>query len=167
MGDLNMRIIGVDPGTAITGYGIVDYIGNKLTPVKYDCIRTSSKLPLYERLKLVYAGITEALRFYRPEHFAVEELFFNKNARTAISVGQARGVILLAAIHQGLVVNEYTPLQVKQAVTGNGRADKEQVQFMVRMLLNLPELPSPDDVADALAVSICHAHNYNGWGGTF
>ncbi len=157
--------MGIDPGTAITGYGIVRYRGNSFQPVDYNCIRTSSKLPLAERLRLLYAGVTEVLRSHRPEHFTVEALFFNKNARTAMAVGQARGVIMLAAAHRGLKVHEYTPLQVKQAVAGNGRANKEQVQFMVKTILNLPEIPRPDDVADALAISICHAHYHTGLGG--
>lgn len=160
-----MLIVGVDPGTAITGYGIVDYRGNKFQPVRYDCIKTSSKLPLSERLRLIYTEINEVLRSYKPEHFAVEALFFNKNTRTAMAVGQARGVVLLAAANRGLEVNEYTPLQVKQAVVGNGKAEKGQVQFMVKRLLNLPEVPRPDDVADALAVGICHAHRYSARGG--
>ncbi|MTI86295.1 MAG: crossover junction endodeoxyribonuclease RuvC [Firmicutes bacterium] len=159
-----MLILGIDPGTAITGYGVVHYQGNKFRPVDYNCIRTSSKLPLAERLRLLYAGITDVLRSYKPEHFSVEALFFNKNTSTAMAVGQARGVILLAAAHWGLEVYEYTPLQVKQAVVGNGSADKGQVQFMVKTILNLPEIPRPDDVADALAISICHAHHRTGWG---
>lgn len=157
-----MRIIGIDPGTAITGYGVIDYLGNKFRPIDYNCIKTSSKLPLPERLQLLYSGISEILRSYRPEHFAVEALFFNKNSRTAMAVGQARGVVLLAAAHWGLQVYEYTPLQIKQAVVGNGRADKRQVQYMVKTILNLPWVPQPDDVADALAVSICHAHHHTG-----
>lgn len=160
-----MLIIGIDPGTAITGYGIVHYWGNKFRPVHYSCIRTSSKMSLAERLGILYAEITEILRSYRPEHFAVETLFFNKNTRTAMAVGQARGVILLAAAHYRLKVHEYTPLQVKQAVVGNGRADKLQVQFMVKAILNLPSIPRPDDVADALAICICHAHHVTGLGG--
>jgi len=160
-----MLIIGIDPGTAITGYGIIHYLGNKFRPVDYNCIRTSSKLPLSERLHILYSEISEILRFYRPEHFAVETLFFNKNTRTAMAVGQARGVVLLAAAHCGLKVYEYTPLQVKQAVAGNGRADKTQIQFMVKTILNLPATPRPDDIADALAVGICHAHHHTGLGG--
>lgn len=159
-----MRILGIDPGTAITGYGVVDYTGNSFHPIDYNCIRTVSQLPLAERLHILYARVTEILRSYRPEHFAVEALFFNKNARTAMAVGHARGVVLLAAAHRDIPVYEYTPLQVKQAVAGNGRADKKQVQFMVKMLLGLKEMPRPDDVADALAITICHAHYHRGLG---
>ncbi|OAT85734.1 crossover junction endodeoxyribonuclease RuvC [Desulfotomaculum copahuensis] len=153
-----MRVLGVDPGTAITGYGVIDVVGNRLTAVAYDCIRTSAGWAMPQRLLYLYRGLQDVLERYRPQHFAIEELFFNKNTRTALAVGQARGVALLAAARSGLLVGEYTPLQVKQAVTGYGRAGKQQVQFMVRSLLCLPAVPRPDDVADALAVAICHAH---------
>ncbi len=157
-----MRVIGVDPGTAITGYGIVDLQGNRLEVVAYDCIKTDAGLAMPLRLQYLYRQLLAVLEFYRPEQCAVEELFFNKNARTALAVGQARGVTLLAAVNAGLEVAEYTPLEVKQAVVGYGRAAKEQVQYMVRALLCLPEIPRPDDVADALAVAICHAHRLGG-----
>ncbi|MCF8010724.1 MAG: crossover junction endodeoxyribonuclease RuvC [Clostridiales bacterium] len=160
-----MRIMGIDPGMAITGYGVIDHYGNKFKALSYDCIKTSSKLSLAARLQSIYSGITEILRSYRPEHFAVEALFFNKNTKTAMDVGHARGVVLLAAAHMSLDVYEYTPLQVKQAVVGYGKADKGQVQFMVKNILNLKDIPRPDDVADALAVGICHAHTYNWPGG--
>ena len=111
--------------------------------------------------KIIYDKINEAIERYRPEHMAIEELFFNDNAKTAIAVGQARGVIVLSAVNHGLKVFEYTPLQVKQAVVGYGRADKKQVQQMTRAILNLNEIPKPDDVADALAIAVCHAHSYN------
>jgi crossover junction endodeoxyribonuclease RuvC len=153
-----MRVIGVDPGTAITGYGIIELQGNRLTVVAYDCITTQAGLPMPFRLQHLYRQLELVLKLYQPQQFAVEELFFNKNARTALAVGQARGVALLAAVNAGLTVAEYTPLEVKQAVVGYGRAAKEQVQYMVRALLCLPEIPRPDDVADALAVAICHAH---------
>lgn len=157
-----MRVIGVDPGTAITGYGIIELRGNRLIAVAYDCIETKAGQPMPLRLRQLYRELLFVLDVYRPEHFAIEELFFNKNTRTALAVGQARGVALLAAAQAGMAVGEYTPLQVKQAVVGYGRADKHQVQFMVRTLLNLPQVPRPDDVADALAVAICHAHNAAG-----
>lgn len=153
-----MIILGIDPGTAITGYGVVESRGNKYKVIAYGCFRTGANLPLDIRLKSLYQGINEVIKKYQPGQVAVEELFFNKNARTALAVGHARGIALLAAANQELPVAEYTPLQVKQSVTGYGKAEKKQVQFMVKTLLGLEEAPSPDDVADALAVAICHAH---------
>lgn len=154
-----MRILGIDPGTAITGFGIIDYLGNKFTVVNYNCIRTPAGQNLDQRLLTVYRELGELLDRYKPEEVAVEELFFNKNVKTALAVGHSRGVAILAAAGRGLPVFEYTPLQVKQAVVGYGRADKTQVQFMVKTILNLQAAPKPDDVADALAVAICHAHS--------
>lgn len=153
-----MLVLGIDPGSAITGYGLVREVGNRLEAVEYGCIRTSPTKPIELRLKIIYNEMKELVQKYRPDHFAVEELFFNKNVRTALTVGQARGVVILAGAECGLPVHEYTPLQVKQAVAGYGRAEKTQIQFMVKTLLNLPEIPKPDDVADALAVAICHTH---------
>lgn len=155
-----MLVLGIDPGTAITGYGVIECKGNKFKVVDYGSIRTASTLPLPKRLQLLYDGVQELINTYHPQHLAVEELFFNKNTKTALSVGQARGVILLAGANNNLIVAEYTPLQVKQAVVGYGRAAKKQVQEMVRILLNLERMPKPDDVADALAVAICHGHSY-------
>ncbi|ADG82044.1 crossover junction endodeoxyribonuclease RuvC [Thermincola potens] len=155
-----MLILGVDPGTAITGYGLIRVQGNKLDAVSYGCIRTDAGLPLHQRLQKINSEISRLIREFKPTHFAIEELFFNKNTRTALSVGQARGVALLAAANAGLEIAEYTPLQVKQAVVGYGRADKNQVQYMVKTILCLPEIPKPDDTADALAVAICHSHFY-------
>lgn len=156
-----MFIMGVDPGTAITGYGLVKYNGSRYSLVECGCIRTSPDTPMSERLHTIYRELTGIIVHYQPEQFAVEELFFNKNARTALAVGHARGVAMLAASSSGLPVFEYTPLQVKQAVTGFGRAAKEQVQYMVKTILALPEAPTPDDVADALAVAICHGQLYS------
>ncbi len=155
-----MLVLGIDPGSAITGYGIVKQTGNRLEAVDYGCIRTSPDLSAELRLQKIYNGVRQLIDSYRPGHFAVEELFFNKNVRTALTVGQARGVIMLAGADGGLPVYEYTPLQVKQAVVGFGRAEKAQVQYMVKTILNLPDKPKPDDVADALAVAICHTHYY-------
>ncbi|NMA15448.1 MAG: crossover junction endodeoxyribonuclease RuvC, partial [Clostridia bacterium] len=121
---------------------------------------TEAELPFPERIKIIYDGLTEIINKHDPSDLAIEELFFNKNTRTALTVGQARGVLLLAAAHHGLPVGEYTPLQVKQAVVGNGRAEKQQVQYMVKVLLNMSSIPQPDDAADALAIAICHAHWY-------
>jgi len=155
-----MRILGVDPGFAIVGCGIVDYIGNKFSTVHYSAVTTKAGVKLEHRLKSIYDGISDMIDTYKPDCMAVEELFFNTNAKTAIQVGQARGVILLAAVNKGLEVFEYTPLQVKQAVVGYGRAEKIQVQQMVKSILNLKEIPKPDDVADGLALAICHGHSY-------
>jgi len=159
-----MRILGVDPGNAIMGYGILDYKGNRFTPVEYGCLRSTAGVPQHLRLHKLYNGLNDLLRKYQPGCLAIEELFFNRNAKTALVVGQARGIVLLAAAEAGIDVYEYTPLQVKQAAVGFGRAKKEQIQYMVKIILNLPEIPRPDDVADALAVAICHANNGNGWG---
>lgn len=157
-----MLIMGVDPGIAITGYGIIEYLGNKFKVIDCGCIRTSAGLPMPERLLRIYDELDGILAHTRPDEFAIEELFFSKNARTALTVGHARGVSLLPAARLGLGIHEYTPLQVKQAVVGYGRADKGQVQYMVKTLLGLKDIPRPDDVADALAVAICHAHSRNG-----
>lgn len=155
-----MRIIGIDPGIAITGYGIIDKYGNNYKPVCYGKITTEPQQQTFERLVILYKSFKEIFKEYRPECAAVEELFFNKNAKTAMIIGQARGVAILAAANAGLEVYEYTPLQVKQAVVGYGRAEKKQVQKMVKLLLNLKEVPKPDDVADALAVALCQASSY-------
>lgn len=156
-----MYILGIDPGTAIMGYGLIDKQGNRLIPLTYASWRTPADLPMPERLLMLYREMTAFIETYQPAQVAVEELFFNRNTTTAISVGQARGVILLAAAQAGIPVYEYTPLQVKQAVVGYGKADKKQVQQMVRALLGLNEVPKPDDTADALAIAICHAHSVN------
>jgi crossover junction endodeoxyribonuclease RuvC len=152
-------ILGIDPGIAITGYGVIDYEGNKFSTIDYGAITTEAKLAMPERLLILNKGIKDLARKYKPDAFAIEELFFNKNVKTALTVGHARGAIIVAACEEGLNIYEYTPLQVKQAVVGYGRAEKHQVQQMVKMILNLNEVPKPDDVADALAIAICHAHS--------
>lgn len=154
-----MRIIGIDPGIAIVGFGIVDRINGNVKPVQYGSIETPAHTDPGLRLQMIYDALCGLIDKYKPEHIAVEKLFFNRNVTTAFSVGQARGVIILAAVQKGLTVGEYTPLQVKQAIVGYGKAEKRQVQEMVRMYLGLKEIPKPDDVADALAVGICHAHS--------
>ncbi len=156
-----MLILGIDPGLATVGYGLIEKTGNKYKCYEYDVIRTEADKPNVNRLEKIYNELSNIIREFNPDHMAVEELFFNKNVKTAILVGQARGVILLAGSQSGLQVSEYTPLQVKQAVVGYGRARKEQVQEMVRSLLNLADIPKPDDAADALAVSICHGNSYS------
>ncbi|AKG35858.1 crossover junction endodeoxyribonuclease RuvC [Paenibacillus durus] len=155
-----MRILGIDPGIAIVGFGFIDKNGSKLTPVQYGSIQTEAHTPEEERLLHVYEGMLQLIDRYKPDAVALEKLFFNRNVTTAMSVGQARGVLVLAAVQRGLAVAEYTPMQVKQAIVGYGKAEKRQVQEMVRMYLKLCAIPKPDDVADALAVAVCHAHSY-------
>ncbi len=155
-----MIILGIDPGFAIVGVGIIEYKGNKFRVLDYYAITTKAHTPIEDRLQAIYDGINTAIEKYKPDFMAVEELFFNNNAKTAIQVGQARGVILLSAVNNKVPIFEYTPLQVKQAVAGYGRAEKTQIQQMVRAILSLSEIPKPDDVADALAIAICHAHSY-------
>ncbi len=157
-----MIILGIDPGYAIVGVGVIEYIGNKFRVLDYFAVTTEAHTPFENRLKIIYDGINDTIEKYKPDFMAIEELFFNDNAKTAISVGQARGVIILSAVNHGVEVFEYTPLQVKQAVVGYGRAEKKQVQQMTKSILNLKEVPKPDDVADALAIAVCHAHSYNG-----
>jgi len=154
-----MIILGIDPGTAICGYGVVEHMGNRFRLLEYGAIRSSSDEEPAARLHTIFSGVNRIIDQYRPDQMAVEELFFNKNVRTALVVGQARGVIMLAGHLKGLPIYEYTPLQVKQAVVGYGRAEKQQVQYMVKAILNLNEIPKPDDAADALAISICHGHS--------
>ena len=152
-------VLGIDPGIATTGYGVVQQDRDSVKPVAYGVISTSVGLSLPHRLQQLYRELSGLIKSYHPTEASVEELFFARNARTALTVGHARGVILLALADAGLPTYEYTPLQVKQAITGYGRADKEQVQEMVRLLLGLPGVPRPDDAADALAAAICHAHS--------
>ncbi len=155
-----MVILGIDPGTAITGYGLVEKQGNHLKRIAFGVILTAPEMPTALRLQQIYHGLQAVIEQYRPDMMAVEQLFFNKNVRTALTVGQARGVVLLAGAEAGLDIIEYTPLQVKMAVVGYGRAEKRQVQEMVKILLCLNEIPKPDDAADALAIAICHANSY-------
>lgn len=154
-----MRILGIDPGIALMGFGIVESDKRGLKAGTYGHISTESGTPVPQRLKILYDDLMMIIEQTQPDIVAVEELFFNKNVKTAMVASQARGVILLAAMNSGLDVAEYTPLQVKQAVIGYGRATKEQVQIMVTKLLGLSEIPRPDDTADALAIAICHANS--------
>jgi len=151
-------VLGIDPGTAATGYGIVERNGSKLRLVDYGCLETLSTDELPRRLLHIHQAISELIAEHHPELVGVERLFFNRNVQTAFAVGQARGVVLLAAAEAGVPVFEYGPHEVKMAVTGYGRADKRQVQRMVQVVLGMPVLPRPDDAADALAVAICLAH---------
>jgi len=151
--------LGIDPGIAIVGFGLIEKQGSRLKPIQYGSIVTEAGLRTETRLKQVYDAMTHLLKKYEPEAMAIEKLFFNRNVTTAFTVGQARGVMMLAAEEANVPITEYTPLQVKQAVVGYGQAEKNQVQEMVKMLLHLKEKPKPDDVADALAIAICHAHS--------
>lgn len=153
-----MLVLGLDPGLATTGYGLVQGDGERLKAIAYGVLRTSSRLSLAARLVDLHRKTCALLEQFHPHVVAIEELFFATNAQTAMLVGEARGVLLFTVAQAGLEIREYTPLQVKQAVTGYGAADKTQVQHMVKLLLGLDELPRPDDAADALAVSICHHH---------
>ena len=146
-----MRVLGIDPGYAIVGWGVVDYGGNRFAPVDFGAVCTDAGVPFERRLDEVYTGIKEVIERTRPEVLAIEKLFYQHNQTTVIGVAEARGVILLAAAQAGLPIYEYTPMQVKQAVTGYGKAVKKQVQEMTRVLLHLPAVPKPDDTADALA----------------
>jgi len=151
-------VLGIDPGTAATGYGVLERTGTRLRAIDFGCLTTDPSVSPEGRLLAIHAGIGELIETHRPALVAVERLFFNKNVQTAFAVGQARGVVLLAAAQHRIPVHEYTPNEVKVAVTGYGRAPKEQVQRMVQLVLGLPALPRPDDAADALAVAICLAH---------
>jgi crossover junction endodeoxyribonuclease RuvC len=151
-------VLGVDPGTAITGYGVVEESEGQLRAIEYGVITTPAGDPLPRRLQTIYRELGHLAALHQPTSGSVEKLYFSRNVRTAMSVGQARGVALLALADAGLDIREYTPTEVKQSVSGYGGADKGQVQQMVQALLNLAELPRPDDAADALAVAICHIH---------
>lgn len=152
-----MRILGIDPGLAIVGYGVIDVIGNKNKVVTYGAITTSADMAFPNRLEKIYSDLNEIILQYNPDDVAFEELFFNKNVKTAITVGQARGVEVLCAKLNGKGIFEYTPLQIKQAIVGYGRAEKKQIQEMVKFMLNLKKIPKPDDVADGLAVALTHS----------
>lgn len=154
-----MRILGIDPGYAIVGVGVIEYNGQRFKTLEYGAITTPAGIPFPERLQMIYEQMQEILMLYKPEAMAVEKLYFNTNTTTAIDVAQARGVILVSAQQASVPIYEYTPLQVKQAVVGYGRAEKHQVIEMTKKILSLTRTPKPDDVADALAIAICHAHS--------
>ncbi len=153
-----MIILGIDPGTAALGYGVVERIGGRLRAIDHGCLVTSPDLPMPERLLAIHGLLDDLLSLHEPAIVAVERLFFSRNAQTAIAVGQARGVVLLAAAQHGKPVREATPNEVKSAIAGYGAADKEQVQRMVQLVLGMAELPRPDDAADALAIAVCIAN---------
>ncbi len=153
-----MIVLGIDPGIAIVGYGIIEYTGNNFKLLDYGVITTKSNLAYPERLEIIFNRLNQIMTSFNIDEIAIEELFFSKNVKTAISVAQARGVIVLSAQLNTKPIYEYTPLQVKQGVSGYGKADKRQVQEMVKILLNLKSIPKPDDAADALAIAISHCH---------
>ena len=155
-----MRILGLDPGTATTGYGIIDVVDGEMTMVTYGAIITPPKVPMTDRLLQIHTELCALLVEYKPETAGIEELFFGRNTTTAITVGQARGVLLLSLAQAGLSIGEYSPPKIKNAVAGYGNANKAQVQLMVRHLLNLEETPRPDDAADGLAIAITHYHHH-------
>ncbi len=155
-----MIIMGIDPGFAITGYGVVKYEGNKFSVLDYGAVMTEASMKLSQRLLVLYNDLETLIERFKPEAIAIEELFFNKNIKTALNVGHGRGVAVLAAAKSGVDIYEYTPLQVKQSVVGYGRAEKAQIQQMVKAILNLSAVPKPDDVADALAIAICHGNSH-------
>lgn len=154
-----MRILGIDPGTATVGWSVLDIAGSRMTPIAYGHISTSAALPLSERIAEIARDFQEISRKHSPDEASVEKIFFFKNQKTVIAVSQARGAILLTLETLGIRLFEYTPLQVKQSLTGYGRADKRQMQLMVKSILKLSEIPKPDDVADALALALCHANS--------
>ena len=154
-----MVILGIDPGIAIVGWGALEYQGNRFRPLGFGSIQTPATMSTEDRLVEIHKQMNQLIDTYRPDAVAVEELFWNTNQTTGIRVSEARGVILLSGAERGVPIHEYTPLQVKQAVVGYGRAEKKQVITMVTMLLNLEKPPKPDDTADALAIAICHAHS--------
>ena len=155
-----MRILGIDPGYALVGFGVIDYDGYNYSVIDYGVVETTKFEDMAVRLGIVYNGITELIEKYNPDCMAIEELFYFKNQKTIVPVAEARGVILLAGINKNANIYEYTPLQIKQALTGNGRAEKKQIQYMVTSIMGLKSITKPDDAADALAVAITHA-NFN------
>ena len=155
-----MRVMGIDPGSLCTGYGIVEETGGQLTSVHFGSIASKPKSPFAHRLKTIYDGLTSVMAEYQPDAVAVEDIFFAVNAKSTIKLGQTRGVALLATAQADITLAEYSPLEVKQSVVGYGRADKHQVRDMVTAILKLQQKPEPLDVSDALAVAICHLHSY-------
>ncbi|MEM9774166.1 MAG: crossover junction endodeoxyribonuclease RuvC [Chloroflexota bacterium] len=153
-----MRILGLDPGTATTGYGVIDFNDGAMAPVAYGVITTKPKTPMPNRLQIIYEDLNELISEFKPDSAGIEEVFFGRNITTAITVGQARGVLLLCLANNNIPIAEYSPPRIKDAVTGYGKADKKQVQMMVRNLLDLAETPRPDDAADGLAIAIAHYH---------
>ena len=156
-----MIILGIDPGLATLGYGVIEVVNDKRRLIQYGTLNTPAGQPMPQRLKAIFEGMNQLMDIYQPDDVAFEELFFAKNITTGMAVSAARGVALLAVVQRTENLYEYTPMQVKQAVTGYGKADKHQVQMMVKMLLNIKEIPKPDDAADAVAIALTHANSAN------
>ncbi|HBB18981.1 MAG TPA: crossover junction endodeoxyribonuclease RuvC [Ruminococcus sp.] len=154
-----MRILGIDPGYAIVGFGVLEYDGLNFTPLEYGAVLTDAGTPFPERLRAIHEDVEFIFDKFKPDCMAIERLYFTTNQKTAIDVAQARGVTVLSAAKRGVPVSEYTPLQVKQSVVGYGKAEKRQVMEMTRQILKLAQIPKPDDAADALAIAICHGHS--------
>ena len=154
-----MIILGIDPGLATLGYGVIESNGDRRRMIQYGTLTTPPREPMPQRLRAIFQGVNQLMDIYQPDDVAFEELFFSKNITTGMAVSMARGVAMVAVVERTPNLYEYTPMQIKQAVTGYGGADKHQVQTMVKMLLSLPEIPRPDDAADALAAAITHAHS--------
>ncbi|MDR4507489.1 MAG: crossover junction endodeoxyribonuclease RuvC [Candidatus Brocadiaceae bacterium] len=159
-----MKILGIDPGTQITGYGMVEKNGPGITVLEYGSIKTNKNQSFPQRLYAIHEKIMEIISLRKPDHMAVEEVFYSKNVKAAIKIGEARGIVLLCAASRGIPIAEYSAKVVKKSVVGNGNAHKGQVQEMVKIILGLPEIPKPDDASDALAIAICHSHRLkHGW----
>lgn len=151
-----MKILGIDPGTAVTGYGVVESVNNSFKLVQYGTIKTSAKEKLPLRLHQIFTGIKDVIQQFKPDAVSIENIFYSENVKTALILGHTRGVLIAASVDEGLEVSEYSPREVKRAVVGNGNASKEQVQYMIKMLLGLKEIPKPNDAADGCAIAICH-----------
>jgi crossover junction endodeoxyribonuclease RuvC len=162
--DARTVILGIDPGTLVTGYGIIELAGGTARLIASGMVRNGSDRPMSERLKVIHEALVLVIRKYRPDQAAVETAFYGKNAQSALKLGQARGVAILAAVSGGLPLAEYSPREIKKAVVGNGNASKQQVQYMIRSLLRMTGAPAPFDVTDALAVAVCHGHRTAGGG---
>ncbi len=156
-----MRIIGIDPGYAIVGFGVIEYERSQFSVIDYGAVTTAAETDFNTRLKEIYDDVCYIMDKYKPDAMAIERLYFTTNQKTAIAVAEARGIVLLAARQRDIGIYEYTPLQVKNSITGYGKAVKKQVQELTKNILKLPEIPKPDDTADALAIAVCHAHSYN------
>ena len=157
-----MIVLGIDPGYAIVGWGLIEYKNNTYKPLRFGAITTDADMDFNQRLKVIYDDVCEIIRRFKPQALSIEKLYFQTNQKTAIMVAEARGVTLLAAKQADIPIFEYTPLQVKTAVTGYGKAKKPQVMEMTRRILGLATVPKPDDTADALAIAICHGHSSGG-----
>lgn len=154
-----MKILGIDPGTQVAGYGLIETAGSRITVIEYGSIRVDRNHTFPQRLKAIHSGIMDIISKYQPDQMAIEEVFFGKNIKSAIKIGEGRGIVFLCAALADIPITEYAATAIKKAVVGNGNAHKNQVQEMVKIILELPEIPKPQDASDALAIAICHSHN--------